>query len=144
MNGRILPLDLRIVAWLFLIVGLDSAYKYTLATLHHGGIPQDFDGGLVCIPCYFGLVRQWPGWRGCSLALIAIYSCVALFVVIYVYTHDQGASFDLFGHRFIKFPNRFASIYFGAYFALAIWEWKVLTRPDIAALFRRQDRASHA
>jgi hypothetical protein len=128
------PLKLRIVAWVFLIVGLNAAHDFILCIVKHGGLPPGEDLGLLGIPVYFGLVRLWPGWRTCALILLGLYFVAWSIVSAFVLVQHKVGTFILFGCRLIEFPFPRSALYLGASLALAIWEVWVLTRPDIVAL----------
>jgi hypothetical protein len=133
-----ISLDLRIVAWLFLIVGLNSAYVLLLHLFQRVSLPGSFDLGLLCVPCYFGLVRLWPGWRTCALILMVLYLCFLPVVAIYLYFHHSNAALEFFGHRFLEIPRSFAPLYLCGCVGLVWWEARVLLRPDIVSLFNQR------
>jgi hypothetical protein len=139
MNCRAVPFDLRIVAWIFFLVGLDGTYTFVLDAIRHPTANPGYSGNAICILIYFGLMRLWPGFRKGALVLLALYSLVMAIVAAFVLFHHKGGVFTFLGHRLIEVPYRFTPLYFGACLALVAWEWKVLTRPEVVSLFHERD-----
>jgi hypothetical protein len=47
---------------------------------------------------------------------------------------------DIFGQKIMSIPPPLVSVISLGWLALAIWEWRVLNRPDIVHLFHKRNR----
>lgn len=129
------PVALRVVAILFLIGGLGSAVDVVMA-LYKGELY--LNPGVLGIPTYFGLRAFSPGWR--TWALVSLWLGLIGASVAFVVGLLGGlpAKFDLFGWRIAELPPYSMSIVAVATSALLLWQYRVLTRPDIRRLFEVQ------
>jgi hypothetical protein len=80
-------------------------------------------------------VRLWPGFRKIALVFLALFAVVMTMVGAVVICQHLGGAFTFLGHRLLTVPSRFTPLYFGACLGLVVWEWRVLTRPDVVRLF---------
>ncbi|MFK7959061.1 MAG: hypothetical protein AB8G96_00925 [Phycisphaerales bacterium] len=128
------PLSLTIVAWLFLLDGFGSVLG-----MIHGLANQRvwLSLGLLGIPVGFGLMRYRSGWRTCALALLWL-EFLAIPVFLIVLASQNGRPYVQFwGYR--QELDSTAPLYFmlPLVFLFALWQYRVLTRPDIRRRFRR-------
>jgi hypothetical protein len=96
-------------------------------------LPLDLDVlGLFIGP---GLLRFSRGWRTCALVLLWITFVGTLHLTLMSLSSHWPIDFIVFGHNTGP-ASQGTVLAIGALgFALALWEYWVLTRPDIRALF---------
>jgi hypothetical protein len=131
------PRALRIVAWLFLLGGLNSVLTILVCALHN---QLQLDFGVIGIFVYSGLLRFSSGWRTCALVLLALALVMLPIIAVLGFVAPEG-HLDLFGQHVMSIPPPVVSILMIPWFALALWEWNVLTRPEITTLFRAHSRS---
>ncbi len=131
-SDRSLPVSLIIVAILFILEGVSSVIEMLMA-LSQGGIYIDF--GVVAIFIGWGLLRLRPGWRTFALVLIWIGMVLAPIFAVLCLALPGPATFSLFGIEATELSKEVACLIALFIFALIIWQYKVLTRPDIRRLF---------
>jgi hypothetical protein len=127
-----LPISLKIVAVLFILGGISSMVDIIIALLNHTislnvGILGLFIGG--------GLLRLSRGWRTCGLVFlwIAIVLCpiiVAAFILV-----SRLPEVTVLGQHTGTISMEIALAFAAIAYALVLWQYHVLTRPDIRRLF---------
>jgi hypothetical protein len=144
---RKIPISLSIVSYFFFIpgaMGLMGFFLIAAAFIFFGSPPDrdkiailyGFGGGAfgifyVCLSR--GLRRCSRGWRTCALVLIwwgfiGLAFSIGRSFLTYVQTYDHDhKTVDAFTIRFW--------ISCGLYFIFQVWQYRVLTRPDIRELF---------
>jgi len=139
------PVSLVIISYLFLIPGAMylSVIIFIIILSFFGGFPGGFTTWLCIfaapIAVFFfllsrGLRRCSPGWRICALVLTWWGFLVIAFKVGYFLTH--GAT-D--GESTLEFLVTYA-----LGIIIQIWQYRVLTRPDVRELFYgKPDHSSH-
>ena len=129
---RSIPQALAIVAILFLLGGIFSAIE-TLGKLASGSLYINF--GILSIPAYFGLHRFSSGWR--IYALISIWLGLILFPIFFIYGFfaSTPATVNFDGIPVGHIAPVWLSLISVPLFFLELWQYRVLTRPDIRALF---------
>lgn len=126
-----LPRDLRLVALFFLLGGISAAITIVFSLLHN---QLQLDFGVLGIFVSIGLRGLSNGWRICALVLI--WMCLILSPIIAVLALGiPHANFNLFGFIGPEIPPFFVTLISAFWFAVAMWERRVLTRPDIMELF---------
>ena len=129
------PLALKIVAALFIIGGIFAALE-VLVSLARNRISLNF--GVLGIFIGLGLLRFRRGWRTCAL----VFTWIALvFVPVFALLVLGGAHpihVKLFGQRVGSTSPGTALFLAVAAFALALWQYRVLTRRDVVQLFNEQ------
>jgi hypothetical protein len=114
-----IPTSLKIVAALFMLVGVLSAIDIVVA-LTRGYIELNFHVlGLLIGP---GLLWLKRGWRTC--ALVVLWITMIIIVIL---------AANLIGHPIPL--TTFWLLVATVAFALTFWQYRVLTRPDIRRLF---------
>jgi hypothetical protein len=128
-----LPRDLRIVAILFLLGGINSILTMIVGAMTNH-ISLEF--GVLGIFAYFGLLRLSRGWR--AYALIMIWLQIMFFPImgIFVLTTNK-CTFNLFTVPLAQIPPFVGIMFFLFFFLLAFWQLKVLTRHEVWAMFQR-------
>jgi hypothetical protein len=120
------------VAVLFLLGGTSNVIDVVLA-LREGRI--DPNVGILGIPIFFGLRAFSPQWRTAALVFLWIGFLLCPFIVFSVAFSDVPVEFQLFGRHIAAFPSYRMSIAGILLFLLLVWQYRVLVRPDIRALF---------
>jgi hypothetical protein len=127
-----IPRPLRAVALVQLVVGVLSVAG-TLWQLTQHRVILDF--GVLGIPICFGLMGLRAGWRTCALTFLWIDFILGGIVFTLGFVTPGPVSFGVFGARPTTVSPVWLCIVVVPMFALALWQYRVLTRPDIRALF---------
>jgi hypothetical protein len=130
-RARPIPVALSIVSYLFLAFGL-----WTLIDMAVGSMTGrlNFNFGILGIWIFGGLRRYSRGWRTCALLFTWLYLFIPPIVIIY-YFFGAPAYWQVFGHRFGSVSPLWSIVIAIVAFILALWQYWVLTRPDISRLF---------
>ena len=131
-SNRRVPAALNVVAVLFLLGGISNAIDVLLA-LREGRI--DPNVGILGIPIFFGLRAFSSQWRTAALVFLWFGFLLCPFIVIFVAFGDVPVEFRLFGRHIAALPSYGMSIAGILLFLLLVWQYGVLVRPDIRALF---------
>lgn len=128
------PLSLIVVAVLFFLGGLLSILD-VLMSLAEGNVNLDL--GVLGVFIGIGLYRLRPGWRTC--ALVFTWMGLIIFPVVgVIFLFIPGpAQLDLPGQSTIDVPGFIGTAVCALLFAFCYWEYRVLNRPDIRALFEQ-------
>ena len=131
-ENQSIPTALQVVAILFLLGGISSVIGMVIR-LVSGSVYIDF--GFLGIPTYFGLRRLSLGWRTFALVCIwlALIACPIAFVIGIFYSASTSA--EVFGIPFAQVAPIWLSVVSVPIFLLEFWQYRVLTRPQIRALF---------
>jgi len=126
------PTALKIVAVLFIIGGVLAVIEILVA-LTHGRININF--GVLGLFIGPGLLKFSRGWRTCGLVFLWI--ALVGFPIIFLIglTGTVPAHFTVFGMRMARIPSWLVSVGVIPFFALVLWQYRVLTRPYIRRLF---------
>jgi hypothetical protein len=130
-NGRI-PTALAVVAWMFLLAGLGAVYN-VVENLRAGRL--FIDCGIFGIPAFFGLRSFSRGWR--TYALVMIWIGLAVTPVLFLAGLSQKTLSDVkcYGLSFAEITPIGLVLVSATLFLVLLWEYRVLTRPDIRELF---------
>ena len=132
-NDVKIPLSLKIVAYLFLLGGIWAAVEI-VAKLARGIIFINL--GILSIPICWGLLNRRNGWRICGLVFIWIGLIgIPIIFLLSLFASGQG-HFEVFGMRVGRLPVWVISVVCVPIFLLALWEYHVLVRPSVKALFK--------
>lgn len=131
MNTRDNPLSLRIVAWLFTLAGLLTAVDIVVK-LFRGHL--DLNLMLLCLWIGPGLLRHSPAWRKWALAFLW-FNFFAIFLLAVFALLRPPLNFKVFGFPAAPPPLVLTLLFLLAAFLLALWQYRVLIRPDIHCLF---------
>jgi hypothetical protein len=126
-----LPLALRMVALLFLFQGICSVITIVVCALNNR---LQLDFGFLGIFIYFGLLRLSSGWRTCALVLTWI-GLLLIPIVMILSLGAPHANINFFGITGPEIPPFCVFLASFFWFGLALWQLKVLNRPDVTALF---------
>lgn len=126
------PTALKVVAALFVISGVFDAVEI-LVSLVDSHI--NFNLGVLGIFIGRGLLRFRSGWRTCALVFTWLALVFGPLFAILAASGDFPTYFELFGQRIGDAPPAIVGLFFIIFFAIAVWQYRVLTRRDVAALF---------
>ncbi|MFH5802851.1 hypothetical protein [Alienimonas sp. DA493] len=129
---RPLPTALKVVAWLFIITGALAAWD-VLAALLNGRISLNF--GVLGLFIGPGLLRLSSGWRTCGLVLLWIEMILIPLAILALVASGGPLDVTLSGEPAGEAPLLVGLGVVGALLALVVWEYRVLTRPDVRRLF---------
>lgn len=135
------PKALTVVAWIFIIGGVAVAIEILLALLRQH---LSLNLGVIGIFIGLGLLRLSRGWR--TVALVSLWiAMVGTPLVGMMALSGQGAlSFTVFGIKVAEMSIGPFLIYAFGFFVLTVWQYRVLTRSDVRALFySRRNFAPH-
>jgi len=132
------PRALRVVALIHWAGGVLAAAGIVV-NLFHDRLFLDLD--LLGIPIYYGLLRLSSGWRTCALVFLwgDLIATPLMFLVGLV---GKPPAFVLvLGVRLESISPVWMSVLAVPAFILALWQYRVLTRPEIRSLFTSAARA---
>jgi hypothetical protein len=133
-----IPAALKTVAWVFIGFGILAAIQMFMALFDH---KLTLKFGLLGIFVGPGLLRLRAGWRTCGLVLIWFdLICLPLMVLLGVIGISFATAYFYRNLNATSAVLNTTSLVFGIarvglVWALAFWQYRVLTRPDIRALF---------
>ena len=131
-DDRQIPAPLKVVAILFIVGGILSVIE-VLVSFVHGHININF--GVLGLFIGPGLLALRRGWRTCALVFLWIAMIgVPLFTVLML-GHSGPLDFKVFGQKVGYVSKEFGLIIAIVAFGLALWQYRVLTRPDVRRLF---------
>jgi cytochrome c oxidase subunit IV len=131
-NTTPIPTSLRVVALLFILVGVSSLID-VIGSLFQGTLKIHF--GVLALFIGPGLLRLSQGWRTCALVFLWIAMIGAPIIAILLMTASGPLDFKLFGQRVGHGSKELGILLAGLMFVLAVWQARVLTRPDVRRLF---------
>lgn len=131
MNTTDNPTALRAVAGLFVFEGVCSAIEVVVSLLH-SHISLNFGVLALCIGP--GLLRHDRTWRTWALVFLWI-GLIGIPLFCLIALRQNTVDLDLFGVQVAKIPAVVGLTFAIAIFLLTFWQYRVLTRPDIKALF---------
>lgn len=128
-----IPVSLTIVAILFILGGISAAIEIAVSLVHNH---LNLNFGVLGIFIGPGLLKLSRGWRTCALiftwiALIGIPIIALLFI-----TARGPLDFKIFGQVVGHTSKDLGLLMAGIIFAVALWQYHVLTRPDVKELFQ--------
>jgi hypothetical protein len=126
------PAALKVVAVLFIISGVLAVLEI-LVSLTRNHI--NFNFGVLGIFIGLGLLRFRRGWRTCALVFIWLMLIFIPVFGIMVLAGTRPIHLKLFGQQMGYASATFAFFVATVLFALAVWQYRVLTRPDVVQLF---------
>jgi len=132
MHTKPVPISLKIVAWLFIFFGVCSVIEIIVSLLHNN---ININLGVLGLFIGPGLLRLSRGWRTCALVFIWIALIGLPVFALLALTARGPADLKLFGQLIGHAPKELALVGTAVLFLLALWEYRVLTRPDVRGLF---------
>jgi hypothetical protein len=132
-NTTPIPTSLKVVAYLFILSGILSLIEI-IVSLMHGQININF--GVLALFIGAGLLRLSRGWRTWALVFLWI-AMIGIPIIALVFMTASGPlDFKLFGQNVGHASPALGIVLATLMFALAVWQYRVLTRPDVRRLFR--------
>jgi len=132
-----LPTSLKVIAILFIIGGAFDTLDMVFA-LFRSTIKINFGFlGLFIGP---GLLALKPGWRTCALVFIWMGMIFIPIFVILLMVSNAPLNFNVLGVSVARLAKFLGLIVAALFFAFIYWQYHILTRPDIRALFRLPPR----
>jgi hypothetical protein len=128
-----IPTSLKVVAVLFIVGGIISVIEIIMSLLN-GQISINF--GPLSIFVGAGLLRLSPTWRTWALVFTWFALVVAPLFGLFVLINPGPLYFTLFGQKLSLVPMAAGLMTALVFFLIALWQYRVLTRPDVRALFR--------
>lgn len=128
----IIPTPLKVVAWLFIIGGIWAVIE-VLVALTQSRISINF--GVLGLFIGPGLLKLRPGWRTCALVFLWIGLIGFPIIFLLGLSGKVPAYFEMFGVKLARIPSWWVSVGVVPFFLLVLWQYRVLTRPDIRRLF---------
>jgi hypothetical protein len=125
-------LSLKIVAALFIVGGVSSIID-VIIRLTQGTIFLNF--GVLGLFIGIGLLRFSRGWRTCALVFLWIALIGLPLVALALLCFEGPVDYTLFGQKVGEAPRVVGVTLAAGMFAIALWQYWVLTRPDIRKLF---------
>jgi cytochrome c oxidase subunit IV len=128
-----IPTSLKVVAALFILSGISSLIEIIVSLLN-GQLSLNF--GVLGLFIGRGLLRLGPTSRTWAL-VFTWFALVITPVAALIFLNNAGPlDFKLFGINLGQVPQAAGVIAAVAFFLVVLWQYRVLTRPDIRALFR--------
>ena len=130
--SREAPRALNYVAALFIIGGICACIEVVCA-LFQGRISINF--GVLGLFIGPGLLRFSQGWRTCGLVFIWIALIGVPIVGLLMLAGSRSVNFHVLGVKLGVVPLPVGLLVAAVVFGIALWEYRVLTRPDVRRLF---------
>jgi hypothetical protein len=135
-ESRLIPTSLKVVAVLFVLSGLSSLVE-VIYSLGHGNLSINI--GVLGLFIGPGLLRLSRGWRTWALVFTWLAIIVTPIAAVAFLAAQGPIEFRLFGRRVSDAPTALGVGMAALVFLVALWQYRVLTRPDVRALFRLPD-----
>ena len=126
------PISLKVVAVLFILGGI-SAVIEVVVSLMNGHI--NINLGVLGIFIGLGLLRFRQGWRTCALVFTWIGLIACPIIGLLFLGHSGPLDFNVFGQKTGHAPKELGLAMVLVFFLYSIWQYHVLTRSDVRALF---------
>lgn len=126
------PASLKVVAILFILGGIHSVIEVIVA-FTHSRISINF--GVLGLFIGPGLLALRPGWRTCALVFIWIALILIPIFTIFMLCHSGPLDFNVFGQKVGYASKEFGLAVAIILFLLSLWQYRVLNRSDVRALF---------
>ena len=136
-----IPTSLKVVAALFILSGMSSLIEIVVS-LSHGHISINL--GVLGLFIGAGLLRLSPTWRTWALVFTWIALVGAPLVGLIFLIVPGPVDVELFGQPVGQAPKAAGVAVAGVVFLVAVWQDRVLTRPEVRALFRPPTAAPRA
>jgi hypothetical protein len=131
-ENRRVPISLKIVAALFIFGGISALIEVIVAFMHRS---LNINFGILGLFIGPGLLALRPGWRTCALILIWIGLIAFPLFAVLVLAYHPPLNISLFGQDIGKAPPEAGLFAAAVAFALTLWSYWVLVRPDVRRLF---------
>ena len=126
------PTSLKVVAVLFIVGGILAVIEMLVA-LTQRRISINF--GVLGLFIGPGLLKFSRGWRTCGLVLLWIGLVGFPIIFLIGLTGSVPAHFTVFHVKMARIRSWWVSVGVIPFFLLVLWQYRVLTRPDVRRLF---------
>jgi hypothetical protein len=131
MRTRI-PIPLKLVGWIFILGGISAAIEI-LIDASNGRTNLNF--GVLGVFIGIGLLRLRTGWRTLALVLLVIALVFIPILSVLALSTPGNLSFNIFGQKVAALSPPMFLILLAVFFVFTFWQFRVLLRPDVRALF---------
>jgi hypothetical protein len=129
------PTSLVVVAVLFILGGASAVFEAIIALLH-GSVDLNF--GVLGLFIGPGLLRFSRGWRTCALVFTWLGLLGLPIIAVMFLISSLPLDITVVGQK-VGNLSKFIGVFAGVtIFALTVWQYRVLTRPDVRRLFKLQ------
>jgi hypothetical protein len=122
------PLALKIVAYISILSGVESALSMVIALL---GSKIKLDFGIIGIFVGLGLLRGSLKWRNWALIFVYFQIFVIFLFTIFSISQPHKIFFKVFGVKVGRMPLELALFFVLGLAAFIFWEYSVLKRKDV-------------
>lgn len=126
------PLSLKISSGLFIVFGVSAIIEVIVSLMRSH---LNLNLGVLSLFVGLGLLRFSPGWRTCGLVFLWFTMIMAPVIGIMMMSSDGRLNFNVFGQKVGTVPPVLGVVMAVGAFALALWQYRVLTRSEIRRLF---------
>ncbi|MHC4214426.1 MAG: hypothetical protein ACYSWP_13760 [Planctomycetota bacterium] len=131
-ENRQIPTSLVVLAILYILGGICAVLEI-IVSLAHSHININF--GVLGLFIGPGLLRLKRGWRTCALVFIWIALIFLPIFTIFMLSHSGPLDFKVFGQKVGHIPKEVGLVISVLLFLFSLWQYRVLTRPDVRRLF---------
>ena len=131
-SSREAPTALKVVAGLFILGGICAVIEMIVG-LFHSRLTINF--GVLGLFIGPGLLRFSRGWRICALVFLWLPLIGLPIFVLLLLARFRPLDFDVFGVKVGEVSPVVGLVTATLFFLLALWEYRVPTRPDVRRLF---------
>ena len=125
------PFALKVVAWLFILMGIFAVIQI-VAMLMHNHVDLNF--GVLGLWIGPGLLRHRRGWRTCALVFLWI-GLIGIPLFMLLSLGRSSLDFKVFGIPMGRIPTVLGLCLVAPFFFLILWQYRVLINPHIRRLF---------
>jgi hypothetical protein len=133
MEPKLMPLDLKLVAGMFIISGILMAIDI-LTPLVNGRLEFALNFGVIQIPIGFGLLSLKQRWRRWAIIYLVI-SFVILILFVTLALYDIRIAGEA--------PHKMEIFAEVGIISLMLWMYRVLTKPSTLELFDADNRTDN-
>lgn len=127
-----LPQALQVVAWLTLGEGALTVIG-AINSVFQDHVHMNLN--VLCIPAGIGLFKLRRGWRTFTLVMIWLMISVSLLIAVIALFSPEPLEIRLMGFKKAPIPDGMVIPGAILHFVLSLWQYRVLTRWDVKALF---------
>jgi hypothetical protein len=131
-ENRRIPVALKVVAILFILGGISAVVEVVLS-LMRSHINTNF--GVLGLFIGPGLLALKRGWRTCALVFLWIAMIGVPIIAVLMLGVSRPLDFSVFGQKVGEVSKEIGLAVAVVVFVLSVWQYRVLTRSDVRALF---------
>lgn len=126
--------SVKMIAWVYLAVGITAGFRVVYAILF-GGPRDDLGGVVLFVLLGYGLLHFQPLARGIVL-LLSVFALIGFAIGLALCIGHVAGLTIAAGGLIVEKPV-LAFVVLGISLAFVSWQWWMLTRPEVAALFKK-------